>query len=200
MPEIPALAPKYSYNHNTTKLNQSVSISYETDHDDVITWLFPHYWPFVLGIHQPPLDSQHRSSMQSFDGFFLVNQDKLLIKQSTGRWNETPKTPGCDVIAMLHYLIHIFVDQRLTFPGIAASLQRIIHSTNGVIQRVTWKLGYHTEYSTIEVTRDFSISCRPFWLTSSDQRGKLEITIAPENRKKMYLSLHHRACWWLGTI
>ena len=44
-------------------------------HDDVIKWKhFPHYWPFVLGIHQSPVNS--RSS-----------------KQSWGWWFETPSRP-----------------------------------------------------------------------------------------------------------
>ena len=31
-------------------------------HDDVIKWKhFPHYWPFVLEIHQSPVNSHHRS-------------------------------------------------------------------------------------------------------------------------------------------
>ena len=30
-------------------------------HDDVITWKhIPHYWPFVRGIHRPPMDSPHK--------------------------------------------------------------------------------------------------------------------------------------------
>ena len=30
-------------------------------HDDVIKWKhFPHYWPFVLGIHRSPMNSPHK--------------------------------------------------------------------------------------------------------------------------------------------
>ena len=30
-------------------------------YDDVIKWKhFPHYWPFVRGIHRPPVNSPHR--------------------------------------------------------------------------------------------------------------------------------------------
>ena len=37
------------------------------DHDDIMTWrCFPHYWPFVQGIHQLLVDSQHKGPvMQS---------------------------------------------------------------------------------------------------------------------------------------
>ena len=32
-----------------------------SSHDDVIKWKhFPHYWPFVLGIHQSPVNSLHK--------------------------------------------------------------------------------------------------------------------------------------------
>ena len=30
-------------------------------HDDVIKWKhFPHYWPFVRGLHRPPVNSRHK--------------------------------------------------------------------------------------------------------------------------------------------
>ena len=30
-------------------------------HDDVIKWKqFPRYWPFVRGIHRPPVNSPHK--------------------------------------------------------------------------------------------------------------------------------------------
>ena len=35
--------------------------SVENPHDDVIKWKhFPHYWPFVRGIHRPPVNSPHK--------------------------------------------------------------------------------------------------------------------------------------------
>ena len=48
-------------------------------HDDIMMWThFQHYWPFVLGIHQLLVDSQHKGPIkQSSDGFFVVNLDQL---------------------------------------------------------------------------------------------------------------------------
>ena len=46
----------------------------KTADDDVMVWKrFPHYWPFVGGIHWSLV-------MQAIDGFFAVILDKLLIK------------------------------------------------------------------------------------------------------------------------
>ena len=37
------------------------------------------------------VDSQHKGSvMQSFDGYVVIIMDKLLYKQQSGQWNETP--------------------------------------------------------------------------------------------------------------
>ena len=33
----------------------------QEEHDDVIKWKNPAYWPFVTGIHQSPVDSPHKS-------------------------------------------------------------------------------------------------------------------------------------------
>ena len=49
-----------------------------------------HYWPFVQGIHQLLVDSQHKESVSGFDGFFDGRLDKLLNKQLNGWWNEAP--------------------------------------------------------------------------------------------------------------
>ena len=62
---------------------------------DVITERrFPHYCPFVRGIHPLPVDSPNKGLMiRSFDVFFVVNPNKALINQSSCRWFETPWTP-----------------------------------------------------------------------------------------------------------
>ena len=61
-------------------------------YDDVTAWeWFPHYWPFVAGIHQstvvPPTK---RPIMRSFDVFFVICMNKPLNKQSMYRWLDTP--------------------------------------------------------------------------------------------------------------
>ena len=69
--------------------------------DDVITWKrFPRYMPFVRGIHRLPAVYPHkgpvaRTSYVSFD----VSLNKLLYKQHSGWWFQTPRG-SCDVIVM----------------------------------------------------------------------------------------------------
>ena len=60
-------------------------------HDDVIKWKhLPRYWPFVRGIHRPPVNSPaQRPVTQSFDVFFDLGLNKRLRKQSWGWWFET---------------------------------------------------------------------------------------------------------------
>ena len=42
-------------------------------HDDVIKWKhFPRYWPFVRGIHQPPVNSPHKGQWRGVLMFSLI--------------------------------------------------------------------------------------------------------------------------------
>ena len=44
-----------------------------TSHDDVIRWKhFPHYWPFVRGIHRLPVNSPHKGQWRGALMFSLV--------------------------------------------------------------------------------------------------------------------------------
>ena len=64
---------------------------WHTKHDDVIKWKhFPHYWPFVWGIHQPPMNSLQERQWWSFDVFFDLCLNKRLSKHSGGWWVEMP--------------------------------------------------------------------------------------------------------------
>ena len=67
----------------------------ENIHDDVIKWKhFPRYWPFVRGIHRPPVNSRtQRPVTRSFDVFFDLHPNKRLSKQWWGWWFETPSCP-----------------------------------------------------------------------------------------------------------
>ena len=65
------------------------------NHDGIIKRkLFPRYWPFVRGIHRPPVNSPPslRSVTRSFDVFFDLCLNKLLSKKSWGWWFETPSS------------------------------------------------------------------------------------------------------------
>ena len=42
-------------------------------HDDVIKWkLFPHYWPFLRGIHRSPVNSPHKDQWRGALVFSLI--------------------------------------------------------------------------------------------------------------------------------
>ena len=57
-------------------------------HDDVIKWKhFPRYWPFVRGIHRPPVNLlAQRTVTRSFAVFFDLRLNKLLSEQSRSWW------------------------------------------------------------------------------------------------------------------
>ena len=60
-------------------------------HDDVIKWKhFPHYWPFVRGIHRSQVNSPHKSQWRrALMVFFYLRLSKRLSIQSWGWWFET---------------------------------------------------------------------------------------------------------------
>ena len=61
------------------------------NHDDVIKWNhFPHYWPFVRGIHRSRWIPRTKASDAEFDVFFDLRLNKRLSKQPWGWWFETP--------------------------------------------------------------------------------------------------------------
>ena len=62
-----------------------------TTHDDVIKWKhFPHYWPFVQGIHRSPVNSPHKDQWREALMFSLMCAlNKRLSKQLWGWWFET---------------------------------------------------------------------------------------------------------------
>ena len=64
---------------------------------------FPHYWPFVRGIHWSPVSFHHKKqAIQSFD----VYREKLLDKQQSWRCSET-RWWSCDVTAMIISTAHV---------------------------------------------------------------------------------------------
>ena len=57
------------YGVTTLKLKRHFDIS----HDDVIKWKhFPHYWPFVWGIHRSPVNSPHKGQWHGALMFSLI--------------------------------------------------------------------------------------------------------------------------------
>ena len=72
-------------------------------HDDIIKLKhFPHYWPFMQGIHQSPLNSPHKGQWRRALMFSLIcTLNKRLSKQSWGWWFQTPSRSlwcHCNVI------------------------------------------------------------------------------------------------------
>ena len=50
-----------SVNTNTVRASYVRDLHFNHSHDDVIKWKpFPHYWPFVRGIHRSPMKSLHK--------------------------------------------------------------------------------------------------------------------------------------------
>ena len=60
-------------------------------HDDDIKWkYFPHYWPFVRGIHRSPVNSPHKGQWRGALMFSLTCAWINGCKQSGSWWLETP--------------------------------------------------------------------------------------------------------------
>ena len=65
-----------SLHHLNIKKWQKMQISsffFFNIHDDVIKWKhFPRYWPFVRGIHRPPVNSPHKGQWRRALMFSLI--------------------------------------------------------------------------------------------------------------------------------
>ena len=58
---------------NTPSRVHCLSIIPARSHDDVIKWKhFPRYWPFVRGIHRPPVNSPHKGQWRGALMFSLI--------------------------------------------------------------------------------------------------------------------------------
>ena len=80
---------------------------------------FSHYWSFVIGIHQSPVDTHKGPVVQRFDIFFLSCLDEPLSKQSSCQWSDT-SWRSCDVIVSLSWRVYV------------PMIRVIIGSNNGV--------------------------------------------------------------------
>ena len=72
-------------------------------HGDVIKWKhYPHYWPFMRGIHWSHVNSPHKDQWRGVLTFSLIcSFNKRLSKQWCGWWLETPLRPlwsCCNVV------------------------------------------------------------------------------------------------------
>ena len=76
-------------------IRKILTLSSFTDNDDVNKWKpFPRYWPFVRGIHRPPVNyPPKRPVTRSFDVYIGLRLNTRLSKQSWGWWFETSLRP-----------------------------------------------------------------------------------------------------------
>ena len=87
-------------------------------YDDVIKWKHsPRYWPFVCGIHWPPVNSPHKASGAEHWCLFALRLNKRLSKQSRGWRSETPSSSlwrNCNGIVVIILLVltgYVFPDE-----------------------------------------------------------------------------------------
>ena len=69
------------------------SICLSIIHDDVIKWKhFPHYWPFVRGIHRSPMISAHKGQSRGVLMFSLIwvnNREAGDLRRHRAHYNVT---------------------------------------------------------------------------------------------------------------
>ena len=125
------------------------------EHYDVIKWnYFPHYWPFVWGIHRSAVNSPHKGQWRGALMFSLICAlNKRLSKQSSGWWFETPlrslwrhcnghSYPLCLFSVHLPINFVIISDVRIWTVGgdVLKPCSFMMTSSNGNIFRVTGHL------------------------------------------------------------
>ena len=71
---------RMSYCSQYKLLQRDIQRGFKYNQDWVMIWKhFLHYWPFVKGFHQSPVDSLHKGPiMQNFCIFFVVSLNRLL--------------------------------------------------------------------------------------------------------------------------
>ena len=76
--------------------------------------LFPHYLPFVRGIHQSTIDLLHKASvMHSSDASFVIHLNKMLNRQSSCQWFQMPWC-SCDITVMMIILLSLHISAIMT--------------------------------------------------------------------------------------
>ena len=78
----------FSYIAAAVASSKSSLVVARVNHDDVIKLKhFPRYWPFVRGIHRPPVNSPRKDQWRGpLMFFFYLRLNKPLGKQSWGWW------------------------------------------------------------------------------------------------------------------
>ena len=92
-------------------------------HDDVIKWKhFPHYWPFVRGIHRSPVNSPHKGQWGGALMFFYLRLNKRLSKQL---WAWCFQSPWCSL--WRHYNVYYIASLLLPPPSMASYRKTILN-------------------------------------------------------------------------
>ena len=77
---------------------------------DVIRTHFPHYWPFVGGVHSSLVNSpSQRATVQSFIVFLNISLDMLLNTQSSYWWFDM-LLGSCDITVMIAIILKLCDD------------------------------------------------------------------------------------------
>ena len=64
--------------------NQAITMIY---HDDVFKWKhFPRYWPFVRGIHRPPVNPPHKDQWRGALRRHRAHYDVIVMTPTNGAW------------------------------------------------------------------------------------------------------------------
>ena len=71
--------------YNDHQVDTVPLIHIQVFHDDVIKWkYFPHYWPFVQGIHRSPVNSPHKDQWRGALMFSLIWINGWVNNRETG--------------------------------------------------------------------------------------------------------------------
>ena len=109
--------------HSTsiTAIGGTVSF-WKWQHDDIIKWKdFPHYWPFVWGIHRSPVNSPHKAS----DGKLWCS---IWSVPWINSWVNNSETGD-----LRHHHTHYDVTVMIMLKHSPVQLQTVIHNMNSYI-------------------------------------------------------------------
>ena len=96
---------KYCSIHRLSYISKRVSC-----HDDVIKWKhFLCYWPFVRGIHRPPVNSPHKGQWRGVLMFSLIYARNNSWANNGDTGDLRRHRAYCDVIVMCFHQCHFFI-------------------------------------------------------------------------------------------
>ena len=145
---------------------------------------FPHYWPFVRGIHW--WIPAQRPVTRSFDVFFDLHLNKCLSKQSWGWWFEMP---SCPLWRHLNEISNTSVSMMTTWHG-SSCITGLLWGESTGMGRLSKQRTYSTELW-------WFLCCRPEQIVvksvADDFRCLFDTTVMNRLMSRSCLQwLHHR--------